>query len=151
MRPLAEVGNASELRDGNPTGKYPTFNFLKGLSALDCMDSLTRHLDEFQDPNKPDIDPEDGCHVLAKVAWNALVCLHHIQNNPELYDDRYKGILKRKKSNVQKKRQISYSGYNTFHQCPKNSSSITNKVIGLVMSATLSYLVAWSVITLISY
>ena len=119
MRPLAEVGNASELRDGNPTGKYPTFNFLKGLSALDCMDSLTRHLDEFQDPNKPDIDPEDGCHVLAKVAWNALVCLHHIQNNPELYDDRYKGILKRKKSNVQKEKTNIVFRIQHFSSMPK--------------------------------
>ena len=55
------------------------------------MDSLMRHLDEFIDPEKPDIDPEDNCHVLAKIAWNALVCLYHIKKNPDLYDDRYKG------------------------------------------------------------
>ena len=91
VRPLIEVGAAAEKREGNPTGKYPIFNFLQGLYALDCLDSLTRHLDEFEDPEKPDIDPEDGCHVLAKVAWNALVCLYHIKTNPEKYDNRWKG------------------------------------------------------------
>ena len=90
-RPLAEVGAVAEKHKGNPKGKYPTFNFLKGLYALDCMDSLTRHFDEFQDPKKPDIDPEDGQHVLAKIAWNALVCLYHIKNDPKKYDDRWKG------------------------------------------------------------
>lgn len=89
MRPLVEVGAAAEKIEGNPTGKYPTFNFLKGLSVLDTLDSLQRHLDEFIDPNIPDIDPEDGCHVLAKVAWNALVALYFVKTRPDL-DDRYK-------------------------------------------------------------
>lgn len=90
MRPLAEVGAAAEKCPENPKGKYETFNFLKGQTVLNCMDSLHRHLDEFIDPNKPDIDPDDGCHVLAKIAWNALVALYMIKTRPEL-DDRYKG------------------------------------------------------------
>ena len=48
-----------------------------------------RHLDKFIDPNEPDLDPEDGKHHLAKVAWNALVLLYHIQTRPEL-DTRWK-------------------------------------------------------------
>lgn len=89
LRPVAEVGDKAEKREGNPTGKYPTYNYLKGLPILDTMDSLIRHLDEFMDPDQPDIDPEDGCHVLAKVAWNALVALYHIKTMPEL-DNRFK-------------------------------------------------------------
>ena len=90
FRPIVEVGDAAEKRIGNPTGKYPTFNFLKGLTALDTIDCLMRHLDAFMDPNQPDIDPEDGKHHLAKVAWNATVLLYHITTRPEL-DDRFKG------------------------------------------------------------
>jgi len=54
------------------------------------MDCLKRHLDAVDDPNQSDIDPEDGKHHLAKVAWNALVALHYIETRPDL-DDRYKG------------------------------------------------------------
>lgn len=89
FKPVVEVGAAAEKRDGNPTGKYPTYNFLQGLSVADTLDSLHRHLDQLVDPYEPDIDPEDGCHHLAKVAWNALVALHYINRHPEL-DDRYK-------------------------------------------------------------
>lgn len=90
LRPVVEVGAAAEKIEGNPTGKYPTYNFLKGLSVADCIDSLKRHLDEVDDPTRPDLDLEDGKHHLAKIAWNALVALHHINTNPDL-DDRYKG------------------------------------------------------------
>jgi len=90
LRPVVEVGAAAEKIDGNPTGKYPTYNYLQGLSVADCMDCLKRHLDAADDPNQPDIDPEDGKHHLAKVAWNALVALHYINTRPDL-DDRFKG------------------------------------------------------------
>jgi len=90
LRPVVEVGAAAEKIEGNPTGKYETYNFLKGLSVADCMDCLKRHLDAVDDPNQSDIDPEDGKHHLAKVAWNALVALHYIETRPDL-DDRYKG------------------------------------------------------------
>lgn len=93
MRPLAEVGAVAEKRPGNPKGKYETFNFLKGLSVLDNMDSLHRHLDKFIDPDQSDIDEESGCHHLAHVAWNALVTLYFIKTRPDL-DDRYKGDFK---------------------------------------------------------
>jgi hypothetical protein len=95
MRPLAEVGSSAEKWENNPNGKYETFNFLNGLSVSDNIDSLMRHLDEFIDPNKPDIDPEDGCHVLAKIAWNSLVALYFIKTRPEL-DDRWKGPGKKR-------------------------------------------------------
>lgn len=90
FRPVVEVAAAAEKREGNPTGKYETFNFLKGLDGLDTLDSLMRHLDAYIDPDQPDIDPEDGKHHLAKVAWNALVLLYHTTKRPEL-DTRWKG------------------------------------------------------------
>ena len=90
MRPLVEVGAAAEKREGNSTGKYPTYNFLKGLYVSDTLDCLHRHLDAVMDPTQPDIDPEDNCHHLAKVAWNALVALYYIKTRPDL-DDRFKG------------------------------------------------------------
>lgn len=89
MKPLAEVGAAAEKWKGNPEGKYPTFNFLQGLSVQDTLDSLMRHLDAVIDPSQPDIDPEDQCHHLAKVAWNALIALYYIKTRPDL-DDRFK-------------------------------------------------------------
>lgn len=77
--------------------KYAAFNFLKGLSVNECLDSLDRHLDKLSDPKQSDYDiiDEDGKpgskeHHLAHVAWNALVALYMIQNRPDL-DDRYKG------------------------------------------------------------
>lgn len=104
MEPLVEVGDSAEKRPGNKRGKYPTFNFMAGLSILDCMDSLKRHLMKFEDYRKPDIDEESNTHHLACVAWNALVALHFLKTRPEL-DDRYKGEVikkKRKKKNGKK-------------------------------------------------
>ena len=90
VRPLVEVGSKAEKHKGNPEGKYETFNFLKGLSVLDTIDSLTRHLDKLEDPTQPDIDEESQCHHLAHIAWNALVALYMIKTRADL-DDRYKG------------------------------------------------------------
>lgn len=81
IRPMIRVGQFGET-------KYATFNFLKGLPVLDTLDSMKRHLDDFEDPTKSDIDPESKCHHLAHVAWNALVALYMIENRPDL-DDRY--------------------------------------------------------------
>jgi hypothetical protein len=97
IRPVVEVADAAEKRPDNPKGKYETFNFLKGLSALDTMDSLMRHADKFMDPTQSDYDevddngkPGTGKHHLALIAWNALVLLYHVTTRPEL-DDRWKG------------------------------------------------------------
>lgn len=82
IRPLVEVAHFGET-------KYATFNFLKGLSVLDTLDSMKRHLDKFEDPDQLDIDKESSCHHLAHVAWNALVALYMIKTRPDL-DDRWK-------------------------------------------------------------
>lgn len=87
MEPLVEVGSHAELREGNPHGKYPTYNFLKGLSVSDTLDSLKRHLMKLDNPYVSDVDEETQCHHLAHIAWNALVALHFIKTRPDL-DDR---------------------------------------------------------------
>jgi hypothetical protein len=82
VRPLAQVGHYGEK-------KYATYNFLKGLTINCCLDSLKRHLDSFEDPTQPDIDPESNLNHLAHIAWNALVALYMLENKNEL-DDRFK-------------------------------------------------------------
>lgn len=85
FRPLIEVGQKGEK-------KYGTFNFLKGQTTLNCLDSLMRHLDKYIDPSQSDVDEESNISHLAHIAWNALVALHMQTNRPEL-DDRYKGDI----------------------------------------------------------
>lgn len=94
MRPLVEVGSVAEKRPGNPKGKYETFNFLKGQSVLDCMDSGLRHLDKYLDPDESDYDKESGLHHLSHAAWNFLVALYFIKTRPDL-DNTYKGNKKK--------------------------------------------------------
>lgn len=91
MEPLIQVGDSAELREGNPKGKYDTFNFLKGLELNDTMDSLKRHLVKFESPYESDFDEETELNHLAHIAWNALVALHFLKTRPEL-DDRYQLI-----------------------------------------------------------
>ena len=69
MRPLAEVAQYGE-------GKYSMYNFLKGGSQNQYLDSLKRHL-------------ESGLSHMYHIAWNALVCAYMLENHPEL-DDRFK-------------------------------------------------------------
>lgn len=89
MEPLAEVGAQAELTKDNPNGKYPTYNFLKGLSVSDNLDCIKRHLKSFESPYEPDVAEDSGINHLASIAWNALVALHFLKTRPEL-DDRYK-------------------------------------------------------------
>lgn len=82
FKPIIEVGAFGET-------KYDTFNFLKGLSILDTLDALKRHLEKFENPYVSDFDDESLKHHLAHVAWNAIVMLHDLEHHPQL-DDRYK-------------------------------------------------------------
>ena len=89
IRPLIEVAAAAEKHPNNPRGKYETWNFLKGMPVSECLDSLKRHLDAYEDPTQPDTDPESGQSHLAHIAWNALAALYY-QHLNEKWDDRYK-------------------------------------------------------------
>lgn len=84
IRPLIEVAHFGET-------KYETFNFLDGQTVLNCMDSMKRHLDKFEDPSFTDEDDESKVSHLAHIAWNALVALYMMKTRPEL-DDRFKGL-----------------------------------------------------------
>lgn len=87
LRPVIEVGSFGEK-------KYETFNFLKGQTILNCLDSAKRHLDKFEDPSLPDEDEESNINHLAHCAWNCLVAIYMLKTRPEL-DDRYKGEKKK--------------------------------------------------------
>ena len=82
MSPLAQVAQYGE-------GKYSTYNYLRGGSQNQYLDSLKRHLDAYEDPAQDDLDPESRISHLAHVAWNALVAIYMLENFPEL-DDRFK-------------------------------------------------------------
>lgn len=96
MEPLVHVGAAAEKWDGNPKGKYETYNFLEGQDVDNCLDAAKRHLMKAESPYWSDIDEELNVHHLACVAWNCLVALHNIQTRPDL-DNRYKTQLKKKR------------------------------------------------------
>ena len=83
FRPVIDAAQFGET-------KYTTFNFLKGQTVLNCLDSIDRHLDAFTDPDMPDEDSESKITHLGHVAWNALVAAYMIKTRPDL-DDRYKG------------------------------------------------------------
>lgn len=83
LKPVIEVGHYGENKYGD------TWNFLKGLSVSDCLDSMDRHRDKLDDPRISDYDEESKLHHLAHIGWNALVALYMIQNRPDL-DDRLK-------------------------------------------------------------
>jgi len=83
IRPLIEVGQQGEK-------KYGTFNFLKGQTVSNCLDSIMRHLDSFTDPDQDDNDSESKVTHLGHIAWNSLVAAYMIKTRPDL-DDRYKG------------------------------------------------------------
>jgi len=80
LRPLIKVAQFGE-------GKYDAFNFLKGGNQNQYLDSIKRHLDDYEDPLKPDTDHESKVNSLAHVAWNALVAIWMLDNHPNL-DDR---------------------------------------------------------------
>lgn len=52
--------------------KYGAWNWAKGLSYTETMDSLLRHTEQWL--NRKDID-ESGFHHDVHIAWNALVLL----------------------------------------------------------------------------
>lgn len=81
---IIEVGHWGE-------GKYETWNFLKGQTVNNCLDSLKRHLKEIDNnPKGTELDSESGLHHLKHVAWNAIVACYMIENRSDL-DDRFKG------------------------------------------------------------
>lgn len=67
--------------------KYPEFNWALPTKLSTPYASLFRHLMAFQ--SGQDVDPEDGCHHMLKVAVNAMFIHYHNVNNKEESDDRF--------------------------------------------------------------
>jgi hypothetical protein len=76
LEPLADVFQAG-------VGHYGKYNILKPFNNPDedFYDSTIRHLAACQ-INPLEIDPQDGCYHLAKVAFNALARLYHCSPQP---------------------------------------------------------------------
>jgi Domain of unknown function (DUF5664) len=89
LEPVIEVGAKGEV-------KYETFNFLKGQYVLDCLDSLRRHLEKFENPWKSDFDEETKLNHMAHLAWNALEICYVMKHMPNL-DNRWKPDKKKRK------------------------------------------------------
>jgi hypothetical protein len=84
LKPVAMVGQMGE-------GKYATYDFLKKpQTANEHLNSLKRHLEELENPTKPDTDSESNINHAAHIAWRALALYHVLTTRPDL-DDRYKG------------------------------------------------------------
>lgn len=65
--------------------KYAPFNWQKGLSVSEILESMQRHLYAFQEGEN--IDPESGLEHIGHIQCNALFLAWMLQNKPEL-DDR---------------------------------------------------------------
>lgn len=88
LEPVITVGEYGEKKYAteNDSG---TLNYLKGLPVTDTLDSIKRHLTDFESPHKPDNDIESGLNHILHVAWNCIALYETLQRHPEL-DDRYK-------------------------------------------------------------
>jgi len=65
--------------------KYTDHNWRKGMAWSRVIGAAMRHLEAFR--RGVSIDPKDGQHVLASVAWCALTLMEYERTHPEL-DDR---------------------------------------------------------------
>jgi len=65
--------------------KYTDHNWRKGMAWSRVIGAMMRHLETFR--KGISIDPTDGQHVLASVAWCALTLMEYERTHPEL-DDR---------------------------------------------------------------
>lgn len=123
FKPIIEVGQFGEE-------KYDTFNFLKCFPVNDTLDSLKRHLEQFENPYVSDLDEESLKSHMAHVAWNALVILQTLEKHPEM-DDRYKVD----KSNLDKAKLREFSQFkstgldkNTFLDFSKDTGIRDNRL-----------------------
>lgn len=81
---IAEVTHKSSIPGG---GKYPMWNYKKGLPQTGVADSGLRHL--FAWLSGEDSDKESGIHHLKHALWNIALMVEQLETHPEL-DDRYK-------------------------------------------------------------
>jgi hypothetical protein len=65
--------------------KYTDHNWRKGMAWSRVIGAMMRHVEAFR--KGISLDPVDGQHVLASVAWCALALMEYERTHPEL-DDR---------------------------------------------------------------
>ncbi len=80
LEPLVEV-----LEYG--AEKYSPHNCQKGHPTTELIDSLMRHLVEYN--NGKDYDEESGCSLIGHIMANAMFLSYVMKHKPEL-DNRYK-------------------------------------------------------------
>lgn len=68
--------------------KYAPFNWQKGLSHREILESLKRHLDDLMEGE--DFDEESGLEHIGHIQTNAMFYAWMVKHRPDL-DDRYKG------------------------------------------------------------
>ena len=64
--------------------KYGANNWRTGLEWSRCVDAMERHLNEWK--TGASVDPEDGGHRLAKVAWYCAALIEYEKTHPEMND-----------------------------------------------------------------
>lgn len=82
---VAQVLHSSSVDGG---GKYPLYNWKKGLPWTEVADSALRHIRDFLDGK--DYDKESQLHTLWHAATNLAFLIEYIETCPQL-DDRFKG------------------------------------------------------------
>lgn len=84
---LIPVYPLAQLAEVYTTGsrKYGDNNWRKGMNYSRIIAALLRHLEAWRQGRK--VDPDDGQHPLASVAWCAFTLMEYEITHPEL-DDR---------------------------------------------------------------
>lgn len=86
LEAFAEVTHKSSIPGG---GKYPMWNYKKGLGMTGVVDSAVRHLMKYRNRiNVGDCDPESGLHDLKHALWNVAILVEQLTTHPEM-DDRF--------------------------------------------------------------
>ncbi len=68
--------------------KYAPHNWRKGLKISECLDSMQRHINAYNNPHMEDNDPETGLSHMAHVMCNAMFILW-LQVHRRDFDDRF--------------------------------------------------------------
>lgn len=68
--------------------KYAAHNWRKGLKISECLDSMQRHINAYNNPHMEDTDPETGLSHMAHVMCNAMFILW-LQTHKRDFDDRF--------------------------------------------------------------
>lgn len=88
--PEAVVGLAHHFAMGSK--KYARNNYKKGLPQVQLIDSLLRHVKDYNSGMDSDVDDKTGIefNVVDAILWNAFILSQQFYTRPDM-DNRYKG------------------------------------------------------------